>query len=97
MFSFMIQMIPMLTAAGADLELKSDMYQAPPIYAAAVFGYDYTVEALIEAGANPDAKDDMFKESAIIVAAQFGYKETVRLHAIVNMLTGKMMLIDSGS
>ena len=68
----------MLAAAGADLELKSDMYGAPPIYAAAIFGYDYTVEALIQAGADPDARDDYFEESAIIVAAQFGYRETVR-------------------
>ena len=74
----MHQMVPMLTAAGADLELKSDQL-GPPIYAAAYFGYDYTVEALIQAGANPDAIDDMFEETALHVAAQFGYREVARV------------------
>ena len=49
-----------------------------PIYVAAYFGYDYTVEVLIEAGADMNAKDDMFGDTALIVAAQFGYRETVR-------------------
>ena len=67
----------MLAAAGADLELKSD-HLGSPIYAAAYFGYDYTVKALIDAGANMNARDDMFGDTALIVAAQFGYRETVR-------------------
>ena len=74
----MFQMFPMLTAAGADLELKSSQL-GPPIYAAAYFGYDYTVEALIEAGANPDATDDTYGETALLVAAQFGYREVARV------------------
>ena len=74
----MFQMIPMLTATGADLELKSDQL-GPPIYAAAYFGYDYTVEALIQGGANPDARDDTYGETALIVAAQFGHREVARV------------------
>ena len=50
----------------------------PPLYAAAFYGYDYTVEALIEAGADINAQGDLYGETALIVAARFGYRETVR-------------------
>ena len=69
----------MLAAAGADLEMKSD-HLGSPIYAAAYYGYDYTVKALIDAGANMNVRDDMYGETALIIAAQFGYRETVRLN-----------------
>ena len=75
----------MLTAAGADLEMQSDQLGSP-IYAAAYFGYDYTVEALIEAGADPDSVDDMYGETALIVAAQFGYRDTVRCKILIKGL-----------
>ena len=69
---------PLLATAGADLELRSGRMMGPPLYAAAFYGYDYTVEALIEAGADINAQADLYGETALIVAARFGYRETVR-------------------
>ena len=87
-------MIPMLTAAGADLELKSDQL-GPPIYAAtpgmtctlyqetdlivaAQFGYREVAWVLIEGGADLNLRDED-GDTALFWAEEYNYRRIAKL------------------